>query len=66
MFPHYCIQNVKDGIQIQVYDINNEMVNHFGQFIVANVKQKLRKSWAQFREKVRKLRLRQNYGFLIK
>ena len=24
----YCIQNIKDGIQIQVYNINNESVNH--------------------------------------
>ena len=23
LFPHYCIQNVIDGIQIQVYNINN-------------------------------------------
>ena len=42
------------------------MVNHFGQFVSVNVKKKLRKSQAQFREKLRKLRLSHNYGFLIK
>ena len=31
-----------------------------------NVKKTLRKSQAQFQEKLRKLRLKQNYGFLIK
>ena len=46
--------------------INNESVNHFGQFISVKVKNNLRKSEAQFREKLRKLRLRQNDGFLIK
>jgi len=40
------------------------MVNHFGQFIVVNVKKNLRKSLAQFREKLRKWRLSQIYGFL--
>ena len=29
----YCIQNVKDGIRIQVCSINNESVNQFNQFI---------------------------------
>ena len=33
IFRRYCIQDVKDGIQIQVYNINNESVNHFSQFI---------------------------------
>ena len=32
------MQNVKDGIQIQVYDINNESVSHFSQFISVKVK----------------------------
>ena len=62
----YCIQNVKDGIQIQVYNINNKSVNHFSQFISEKVRKNLRKSQAQFQEKLRKLRLRQNNGFLIK
>ena len=66
MFPHYSIQKVKDGIQIQVHNINNKSVNHFSQFILVHVKKHLRKSQAQFREKLRKLRLRQNDGFLIK
>jgi len=66
IFRHYCIQNVTDEIQIQVYNINNENVNHFSQLISAKVKKTLRKSQAQFREKLRKLRLRQIYGFLIK
>ena len=66
MFRRYCIQNVKDGIQIKVYNINNESVNNFGQFILVKVTRNLRKSQAQFREKLRKLRLRQNNDFLLK
>ena len=66
MFRRYCLQNVKHGIQIQVYNINNESVNHSRQFISVKVKKNLRKSQAQFREKLRKLRLRQNNNFLKK
>ena len=44
----------------------NESVNHSSQFISAKVKKTLRKSEAQFREKLRKLMLRQNSDFLIK
>ena len=66
IFRQYCIQNVKDGIQIQVYNINNESVNHFSQFISVKVKKNLRKSQAQFREKLRKLRHMQNDGFIKK
>ena len=66
MFCRYCIQNVKDGIQIHVYNITNESVNHFSQVISVKVKKHLRKSQAQFREKLRTSRLRQNNGFLIK
>ena len=32
MLRHYCIQNVEDEIQIRVYKINRESVNHFSQF----------------------------------
>ena len=66
MFRRYCIQNVKDGIQIQVYNINNKSVNQFSQFISVKVKENLGKSQAPFREELRKLRLRQSYDFLIK
>ena len=38
MFRRYCIQDVKDGIQIQVYNINNESVSHFSKFISVKVK----------------------------
>ena len=65
IFRHYCIQNVKDGIRIQVYNINNEIVNHFGQLILAKVGKNFWKSQTQFREMLRNLRLKQNYGFLI-
>ena len=65
VFRRNCIQNARDGIQIQVYNINNESVNHFRQFISVKVKKNLRKSQAQSQEKLRKLRLRQ-YGFLSK
>ena len=50
IFRRYCIQNVKDGIQIQAYNINFESVNHFSQFISVKVKKNLRNSKAQFRE----------------
>ena len=63
---HYCIQNVKDGIQIQIYKINNEGVTHFSQFISVKVKKILGKSQAQFLEKLRLLRLKQNDDFRIK
>ena len=65
IFRRYCIQNVKDRIQIQVYNINNDTANHFSQFILVKVKKNLRNSQAQFWTKLRKLRLRQNEGFLI-
>ena len=66
VFRRYCIQTVKDGIQIQVYNSNNESVNHFSHFISVKVKKHLRKSQAQFREKLRKLRLRRNNDYLLK
>ena len=66
IFRHYCIQDVKDGIQIQVYNINNESVNHFSHFISEEEIKNLRKSQAQCWEKLIELRLRQNYGFLKK
>ena len=66
VFRRYCVQNGKDGIQIQVYNINNESVNHFNQFISVKVMKNFRKSKAQFREKLRKLKLREINGFLIK
>ena len=60
------MQNVKDRIQIQVYNIINESVNHSSQLSSVKVKKNLRKSQAQFWEMLRKLRLRQNNDFLIK
>ena len=66
IFRRYCIRNVKDGSQIQVYNINNESVNHFSQLFSVKVKKNVRESQAQFREKLMKLRLRQNDGFLKK
>ena len=65
-FPHHCIQNVKDRLQIQVCNVSNECLTHFSQFISEKVKKNLRKSQAQFREKLRQLGLKQKYGFLIK
>ena len=66
VFCRYCMQNVKDGIQIQVYNINNESLNHSSLCISVKVKKNLRKSQVQFLEKFRKLRLMQKDGFLIK
>ena len=65
-FRRYRIQNVKDGLQIQVYNISKDSVHHSCQFISIKFKKNLRRSQAQFREKLRKLRLRQNNNFLIK
>ena len=42
------------------------LVIHFSQFIAEKVKKNLRKSQAQLRGKLNKLRLRQKDGFLIK
>ena len=66
IFRHYWIQNVKDGIQLQVYHINNESASHFSQFISVKVKKNLRTSQAQVLKRLRKLRLRENGGFLLK
>ena len=63
---HYCIQNVQDGIQIQVCNVSNNCLTLFCQFISEKVKKKVRKSQAQFQEKLRKVRLRQNCCSLIK
>ena len=65
IFLRYCIQNIEDGIQIQVYNINNEIANHLSQFILANIEKNLRKSQAQFKEKLKQMRLSKNYSFLI-
>jgi len=46
--------------------IDNDIADHFGQIILVEVEKNLGKSEAQFRETLRKLRLRKNYGFLIK
>ena len=66
MFHRYCIQNVKDGIQIHVYNCINDSVNHSSQSSSVEVKKNLGKSQAQFQELLRKLRLRQNNDFPIK
>ena len=58
-FVVIAFKMLKGGVQIQVYNINNEFVAHFSQFISVKVKKHLRKSQAQFREKLRKLRLRE-------
>ena len=46
--------------------VNKESVTHFSQFISVKAKTMLGKYQAQFREKLRKLRLKQNDGFPIK
>ena len=60
------MQSVKDGIQNRVYKINKESATSFNRFIAAKVKTYVRKSQVQFREKLRKLRIRQNDGYLLK
>ena len=34
----YSIQTVKDGIHIQVYNSNNENINHFSQLLSVKIK----------------------------
>ena len=63
---NYCIKNVKDGIQIGVYKLSKENVTNFSQFISIKVKGILRKSQAQFKEKLRKLKLMQNDLYITK
>jgi len=43
----HCIQKVKDGIQVRVYNINNESASHFSQSNPVKAKKTLRKSQAQ-------------------
>ena len=70
---HYCLftlrgpQNLEalGASQIQVYNINNESVAHLSQFVSVKAKKSSGKSQAQFREKLRKLRLKQNDGFVL-
>ena len=57
---------LKLKFRFKTYNINNERVNHFSQFVSVKVKKNLRKSQAQFREKLRTSRFCQNYGFLMK
>ena len=52
--------------QIRAYTIKKENVAHFSQYISVKVKEGLGNSEAEFREKLRKLMLRQNIDFLIK
>ena len=66
MSHNYSFQNVKDGIQIRACTISKERVAHFCQFISVKIKKILGKSQAKFRERLRKLKLKQNDGLLIK
>ena len=53
--------------QIRAYKINSESVTHFSQRISVKVKvEKYKKISGSISGKLRKLRLRQNDGFLIK
>ena len=53
IFRCYCIEKFNNGFQIEVYNINNENVSQFSQIISVKVKTNLRKSLAQFWEKLR-------------
>ena len=37
IFRRSCINNIKDGIQIQVYNINNDTAYHFSQYITVKI-----------------------------
>jgi len=49
-----------------VYNIINESINHSSQFISVKVKKNLRKSQAQFREKVKKIEAQAKLWFSYK
>ena len=53
-------------MEFKVKYIINKSVNHSSQFISVKFKKSLGKSHAQFGEKLRKLRLRQNNDFVLK
>jgi len=55
VFRHFCIQNFRDGIQIQVCNIINEIVYHSSQFISVNVKKNLRKISGSISGNVKKI-----------
>ena len=55
IFCCYCIQNSKDGIQVQLYKSNNESINHFSQSISVKVKKKLIKILGSISGKVKKI-----------
>ena len=38
VFRHYCFQNVKDGIQIHVYNVINESAYYSSQFVSVKFK----------------------------
>ena len=66
MLRHYCIQNVKERVYIQICNIGKGRVSHFSQFVLVKVRKILRKFQAQLRETLRRLKLRENDGFLIR
>ena len=53
-------------IQIRVYKMSKESLAHFSQFISVKVNKILRTSQAQYQEKLRRLRVRQNQCILMK
>ena len=57
---------LKTGFKFEPTRLKRGMLTHFSQFISVKVKKILIKPQIQFREKLKKLRLRQNDGFLIK
>ena len=75
-FPKFCVFIARNRYFVIIafkmlkiefkFNINNKIVTQFGQFILIKVKKNSRKSRAQFREKLRKLRLKQNNDFVIK
>ena len=65
IFHQYCIHIAKMEFKLENTISTTKMETILAIFSV-KVKKNLRKSQAQFWEKLRKLRLRQNDGFLIK
>ena len=64
IFRRYCIPNVKDGIQIQVYNISNEIVNLSSQFISVEVNKKVKKITGSILGKVKKIEAIAKWRFL--
>ena len=66
VFYRSSIQNVNDGIQIQVYSINKNSVNHFSQFILIKSQEKFKKISGSILGTVKKIDAQAKWRFSYK